>query len=152
MQNIPKHDGYLFVKLETSQKVNRLVLNSVTECCFFPFSEILFFQINFILAIVVFCIDNKKMWFQYSHSEKNAFLELLDINKFKLVNKSFYVKIEDCQYIIENTSTMFLKGGYKINDLFKTKKIMKQFQIPKIKLKKFYPKEFNERYNISSGG
>jgi hypothetical protein len=152
MQNIPKHDGYLFVKLETSQKVNRLVLNSVTECCFFPFSEILFFQINFILAIVVFCIDNKKMWFQYSHSEKNAFLELLDINKFKLVNKSFYVKIEDCQYIIENTSTMFLKGGYKINDVFKTKKIMKQFQIPKIKLKKFYPKEFNERYNISSGG
>lgn len=93
------------------------------------------------------------MWFQYSHSEKNAFLELLDINKFKLVNKSFYVKIEDCQYIIENTSTtMFLKGGYKINDVFKTKKIMKQFQIPKIKLKKFYPKEFNERYNISSGG
>ncbi len=152
MQNIPKHDGYLFVKLETSQKVNRLVLNSVTECCFFPFSEILFFQINFILAIVVFCIDNKKMWFQYSHSEKNAFLELLDINKFKLVNKSFYVKIEDCQYIIENTSTIFLKGGYKINDVFKTKKIMKQFQIPKIKLKKFYPKEFNERYNISSGG
>ena len=152
MQNIPKYDGYLFVKLETSQKVNRLVLNSVTECCFFPFSEILFFQINFILAIVVFCIDNKKMWFQYSHSEKNAFLELLDINKFKLVNKSFYVKIEDCQYIIENTSTMFLKGGYKINDVFKTKKIMKQFQIPKIKLKKFYPKEFNERYNISSGG
>lgn len=152
MQNIPKHDGYLFVKLETSQKVNRLVLNSVTECCFFPFSEILFFQINFILAIVVFCIDNKKMWFQYSHSEKNAFLELLDINKFKLVNKSFYVKIEDCHYIIENTSTIFLKGGYKINDVFKTKKIMKQFQIPKIKLKKFYPKEFNERYNISSGG
>jgi len=152
MQNIPKHDGYLFVKLETSQKVNRLVLNSVTECCFFPFSEILFFQINFILAIVVFCIDNKKMWFQYTHSEKNAFLELLDINKFKLVNKSFYVKIEDCQYIIENTSTIFLKGGYKINDVFKTKKIMKQFQIPKIKLKKFYPKEFNERYNISSGG
>lgn len=77
MQNIPKHDGYLFVKLETSQKVNRLVLNSVTECCFFPFSEILFFQINFILAIVVFCIDNKKMWFQYSHSEKNAFWNFL---------------------------------------------------------------------------
>lgn len=83
---------------------------------------------------------------------KECFLELLDINKFKLVNKSFYVKIEDCQYIIENTSTIFLKGGYKINDVFKTKKIMKQFQIPKIKLKKFYPKEFNERYNISSGG
>lgn len=152
MKNLPKHDGYLFVDLETSQKTNRLVLESVTEFWFFSFSEILFFQVNIILAIVVFCIDNKKLWFQYSHSDKNAFLELLEINKFKLVSKSFYVKIEDCDYIIENTSTLFLKGGYKINDVFKTKKIMKQFQLTKIKLKKFYPKEFNERYNISSGG
>jgi hypothetical protein len=152
MENLPKNCGNLFLHLEISKKINRLVLKLETEIWFFSFGEISFFQVNTNLAIVVFFIKNQRIWFQYSQEEKGAFLNLLDKVKYKLASRYNYVKIEECDYLEEETSTLFLKGGYKINGAFKAKTIIEQFKLPKIKLKKFNKEEYYERNSVNSGG
>ncbi|MCF8253712.1 MAG: hypothetical protein K9H61_00440 [Bacteroidia bacterium] len=151
MKNLPNKKEKLFVLLEFSKKTNRLVIESESAIWFYSFNEISYFQVNIQLSFVVFFIENKRIWLQYAPSEKLDFLKFLQNQNYKLVSEYNYVKIDECKYIAEETSTLVLKNGYKLKNIFNTKTIMELFSLPLLKIKKTHQKELHERYSINSG-
>jgi hypothetical protein len=131
MQFLPDKSSILLISLDISLKLNKLILESITEVWFLSFNQISFFQINLKFKIVFIFIENNRFWFTYNHSDQRVLFELLYKNNYKQVNQSYYVKLEECLCIESKPRRLVLKSGFNIKNIKRTRSIFGEIDFSK---------------------
>ncbi len=131
MEFLPDQSGILLISPDISLKLNKLILESLTEIWFLSFNQISFFQINLNYKIVFIYVENNRFWFMYNQTDQRILLELLFINNYKQVNQIYYVKLEECLYIEKKTRQLVLKSGFNIKNIKVIKSIFGKIDFTK---------------------
>ncbi len=131
MEFLPDKSSILLISPDISLKLNKLILESLTEVWFLSFNQISFFQINLKFKIVFIFIENNRFWFTYNHSDQRVLFELLYKNNYKQVNQSYYVKLEECLCIESKPRRLVLKSGFNIKNIKRTRSIFGEIDFSK---------------------